>query len=73
MVRVERPSGPARGRGGDGDGRKRQADATAFWALYNTRGKEADVPVEVAKALAGTGEWAAACAEMVALIARATP
>ena len=73
LVRVERPSGRARARRGDGDGRKRQADATAFWALYNTRGKEADVPVEVAKGLAGTADWASACAELGALIAKATP
>lgn len=68
LVRV--PGGNGRKKpctaGGDG------ASATAFWELYNSGGKEANVPIEAAKTLAVKGDWAAACAELRALIAQAT-
>jgi hypothetical protein len=58
-------------RGGNGrdGGNGQQADATAFWTLFNSQGKAAGVSMEAAKELAGKGEWAAACAELQALIA----
>ena len=52
-------------------GNGKQTDSTAFWTLYNTEGKEAGVSSEVAKELAGKGDWVAACAGLHALIAGA--
>jgi hypothetical protein len=50
--------------------RKQQPDSTAFWALYRAEGAAADIPIETAKALAGKGNWVAACAELRAMIAK---
>ena len=60
--------GPARSNGKGGGQRK--ADANAFWALYNTQGKTANVPIEAAQKLAAKGNWAAAYKELRTLIAR---
>jgi len=65
---------------GDGNGRweARKADrggnganATAFWSLYNDQAKPAGVPIEVARGIAGNGDWAQACADLRTLIAGA--
>ena len=58
--------GPARSNGG-----QRKADANAFWTLYNTQGKTANVPAEAAQRLAAKGDWSAAHRELRALIAKA--
>jgi hypothetical protein len=55
-----------------GNGRKQQVDSTAFWTLYRTEGAAVDIPIETAKALAVPGNWVAACAELRAMIAKAT-
>jgi hypothetical protein len=47
------------------------ANATAFWELYNSQGKEAEVSLEVAKALAGRDDWSDAIAQLRTLIAEA--
>lgn len=58
---------------GGGNGKKKPtdngADATAFWELYNSRGKEAEVSLEVAKELAGRGDWGNAITQLHNLIA----
>jgi hypothetical protein len=41
------------------NGGNSQPDATAFWTLYRTEGQA--VSLDVAKQLAGNGDWAAAC------------
>jgi hypothetical protein len=53
-----------------GNGRKQQADHTAFWTLYRTKGTAADVLIETAKAPAGKGNWGATCTEFRAMIAK---
>jgi hypothetical protein len=64
---------------GDGQGQDKdkqpggngKANATEFWKLFNAQGKAAGVSMEAAKELAGNGDWAAACTELQALIAKA--
>jgi hypothetical protein len=54
-------------RGGNGrDGQ--QADATAFWSLFNAQGKAAGMSMEAAKELAGKGNWAVAYTELQSMI-----
>jgi hypothetical protein len=55
----------AKSKGGNGK------DATAFWELYHQEAKEAGVSLDVAKGLAGNGDWAAACKELRGLVAAA--
>jgi len=64
--------GLARSGNGRGNGKKQKVDANAFWTLYNTRAKQAGVPMDAAKALASKGNWTAACTELRALITGAT-
>ena len=57
---------PRRANGGNGSD-----DATTFWSLYNEEAKPLGVPMDKAKALAGNGDWAAACDKLRALITKA--
>ena len=55
------------------DGNGKQTDSTAFWTLYRSSGEGAGVSIEAAQGLAAKGDWPAACTELRALIAQATP
>lgn len=57
--------------GNDGNGHHGAADATAFWSLYNRKGKDAGIALEVAKDLAGRGNWEEALQELSQLIQEA--
>ncbi|MCJ7737495.1 MAG: hypothetical protein MUQ10_09315, partial [Anaerolineae bacterium] len=57
--------------GSNGNGSHRdavRADPTAFWALYNNQAKTAGVSIEIAKDLAGRGNWDVAIQELQDLI-----
>ena len=56
----------AKSKGGNG-----KLGATAFWELYHQEAKGAGVPMDVAKGLAGNGDWAAACNQLRTLISAA--
>jgi len=64
-------AGGNNGDGYHGNGPRRDegsANPTAFWALYNSRAKPAGVGMEVAKDLAGRGNWSTAIQELQALV-----
>jgi len=64
-------TGGGNGYHGNGNGQRRDrrsADSTAFWALYNSSAKPAGVSLEVAKDLAGRGNWNIAIQELQALM-----
>jgi hypothetical protein len=61
-------TGGGNGNGRDGNGHHANADATAFWALYNSKAKLAGVSLEVAKDLAGRGNWDVAVQELQVLV-----
>lgn len=56
---------------GNGNAHHGAADATAFWSLYNHKAKDAGVELEVAKDLAGRGNWEEACRELHQMIRKA--
>ncbi len=65
------PARPQLRRSDAGNGEHRdEADATAFWKLYNQAGKAAGLSLETARDLAGGGNWTTACTELQALIAK---
>ena len=66
LIRAGTSSDHGSGRGGNGH--HTSADPTSFWALYNGKAKLAGVSLEVAKDLAGRGNWAVAIEELQALV-----
>lgn len=50
------------------NGRQLKPDSTMFWTLYNAQGKAAGISQEVAKGLAGKGDWETAIKELTTLI-----
>ena len=79
LVRVG-ANGRQRAHGGNGNrgkdarvnGKEQKSGPTKFWSLYHEAGKEADVALETAKALAGEEDWAKAYTELCALIEQGT-
>lgn len=63
LVRVGRDNGRTVPKPDNG-----QCNSTAFWSLFNTKGKAAGVAEDVAKGLASKGDWEAAVADLNSLI-----
>lgn len=64
--------GQVRLNGGNGSkGHDAGKDATAFWSLYNRKAKDIGITLEVAKDLAGRGDWDEAYRELKMLIEKA--
>lgn len=71
LVRIGNGNGHGGKSGLGHPGHETDADATAFWRLYNSRAKDLGISLETAKDLAGRGDWSAAYQDLQSLVRKA--